>query len=235
MRTTTYIKYLDGTTKSYNGTPKNIKVFDKRAENAKTIEINKYSGRQFFKKDNDGIWATAIKQNLDGKYWRFILVPKKVNYSIEHQSIDNETASAIIGKETEELMEKARAAVEWCDPKDEKDEKGRYWLSLYHGSIDYLLIVKDGRIKGAIAEGYEASRREVFTCEQSFWNAVYNVIEEKLGPEYHLLQAEGSGTYFYLKDEDDAKYLPTENYAVPSENGVLHYNTEVKSIKSKQL
>lgn len=230
MKTTTWITNFDGTVKYYNGAPKNIKVFEKRAENAKSIEISTYCGRQFFQKDNDGKWATAIK-NLDGKYWRFILVPKKVNYSIEHESIDSKTATDIIERETEELMEKARAAVEWCDPKDEKDEKGRYWLSLYHGAIDYLLIVKDGRIKGAIAEGYEAGRREVFTCDQSFWDAIYSVIEDKLGTEYHLLQAEGSGTLFYLKDEDDAKYLPTKNYAVPTEKGGLHNNTEVKTIK----
>ena len=232
MKTTTWITNFDGTVKTYNGAPKNIKVFDKRTENAKSIEICSYHGSKFFKKEGkNGKWATAINQNLDGKYWRFILVPKKTNYSIEHESIDSKTATDIIERETEDLMAPARAAVEWCDPKDEKDDEGRYWLSLYHGAIDYLLIVKDGRIKGAIAEGYGAGRREVFTCGQSFWNAVYKVIEEKLGTEYHLLQAEGSGTLFYLKDEDDAKYLPTENYAVPTEKGGLHDNTEVKAIK----
>ena len=58
--------------------------------------------------------------------------------------------------------------------------------------------------------------------------ALTAAISEKVTGEFRLIKADGSGTYFYLRNQDDAQYLSVNEYYVPSVNGGIHHNFEVK-------
>ena len=124
------------------------------------------------------------------------------------------------------ILEAARNAISWCKDEDEKDPDGRYWLSAYHGAITYLLIVKNGRILGSIPGGYHDSKRVNCTIEE--WvEALNHAIIEKVKLGYELIKADGSGTYFYLRYEDDKKFISVKEYDVPSVYGGMHHNMEI--------
>ena len=105
-------------------------------------------------------------------------------------------------------IESARMTIKWCNKEDEKAPNGRYWLSAYAGADEYLLIVKDGRIIGSIPGCYSRSipLNEPYNCTMEEWIEALNfVIKEKVKGEYQLLEADGSGTYFYLTNDEDKK------------------------------
>lgn len=58
--------------------------------------------------------------------------------------------------------------------------------------------------------------------------ALTAAIAENVTGEYRLLKADGSGTYFYLRNQEDAQYLSVKEYDVPSVQGGIHHNIEVK-------
>ena len=129
------------------------------------------------------------------------------------------------------ILEAARNAIFWRQLEDEKDPDGRYWLSAYAGADEYLLIVKDGRIIGSIPGGYSRSipLNEPYNCTMEEWIEALNfAIQEKVKGEYQLLEADGSGTYFYLTYDEDKKYINVKEYDVPSVYGCMHHNMEIK-------
>ena len=129
------------------------------------------------------------------------------------------------------ILEAARNAIFWRKLEDEKDPDGRYWLSAYAGADEYLLIVKDGRIIGSIPGGYSRSipLNEPYNCTMEEWIEALNfAIQEKVKGEYQLLEADGSGTYFYLTYDEDKKYINVKEYDVPSVYGCMHHNMEIK-------
>ena len=128
-------------------------------------------------------------------------------------------------------IESARMTIKWCNKEDKKDPNWRYWLSAYAGADEYLLIVKDGRIIGSIPGGYSRSipLNELYNCTMEEWIEALNfVIKEKVKGEYQLLEADGSGTYFYLTNDEDKKYIYVKEYDVPSVYGGMHHNMEIK-------
>ena len=58
--------------------------------------------------------------------------------------------------------------------------------------------------------------------------ALTAAIAEKVTGEYHLIKADGSCTYFYLRNHEDAQYLSVKEYDVPSVYGGIHHNIEAK-------
>lgn len=138
-----------------------------------------------------------------------------------------DTLAAEKAAEVAKLMPEARKAISWCDPADEADKDGRYWLAAYHGCGVYRLITSGGRILGAIEGGIHGSMR-VAASDAAWFAALRAAIEERVAGDYQLLKADGSGTYFYLRHAEDAKYLQVKEYDVPAATGGEHHNIEVQ-------
>lgn len=229
MKTTYYYNQSGEVIKTHNGEPRKVSAFKKNADSAVRIDVCEFIGyhyfaRHFFKVD--GRWVGEVFHTADG-WKRCVLVEKKTLMHRDIEKLSEEEADAILAEESARVLQDAREAILWCSPKDEEDEDGRYWLSAYSGAGVYRLIVQNGKIVGAINGGLHGSRRVI--CSDDAWvMALRNAIAERVEGEYQLLKADGSGTHFYLRDAEDAQYLHTESYHVPSVNGGQHLNIEVK-------
>lgn len=228
---TTYLYKQEGkyTFKTHNGKPRKIETFKKNAEHAVRIDISEFIGdhyfcRYFFKVD--GRWVGEIFKTAEG-WKRHVLVEKKTLMHLDTESVTQEEVDAILAEESARVLQDARESIRWCDPKDAEDEDGRYWLSVYSGAGVYRLIVQHGKIVGAINGGLHGSCH-VFCSDEAWVMALRKAIAERVEGEYQLLKADGSGTYFYLRDAEDAQYINTERYHVPSINGGQHLNIEIK-------
>lgn len=222
MRTTTYYYNADcKQIKKHSGEPRNASVFERNSADAVHIFI----GSKVFKKVN-GRWIGELYRNSNG-YHREVLERKQtLMHRVVEQVSENEAIS-LIEAEAAQLMDAAREAIRWCRQEDENDPDGRYWLNAYAGAEVYRLIVQNGRIVGSIPGGYHNSR-PLNSSADAWMQELTAAIAEKVTGEYRLLKADGSGTYFYLRNQDDAKYLAVKEYDVPSVNGVTHHNIEVK-------
>lgn len=236
MRKITYFrKFQGGDFVTMNGAPKRIDVFDAKAACADYIEICTFSGYHteivFLTKGKDGIWRSPLS-HTNGDYQRYELQRKQVNYVLKGVRVSEEDGKAIIAVAVPELLKEAEGVIKWCEPKDETDKDGRYWLSAYCGAGVYRLIVADGKIKGAIYGGFHDCRRDIhghIAGDLAFTEAIYKAVENRLNTkDFQMLKADGSGTYFYLRNPEDAVYLETREYDVPSMMGGLHHNIEVK-------
>ena len=230
MITTTYYYNSDGKQiKKHSGEPRNATVFDKNADDAVRIEIITISTFNYdvkvFDKVN-GRWLGAVSCGTHG-YQREVLERKRTMIHRVVEQVSEKEAISIIKAEVASLMPAARKAVRWCSPEDEKDPDGRYWLSAYAGAEVYRLIVQNGRIVGSIPGGYHNSR-PINSNIEAWTKALTTAIAEKVTGEYHLIKADGSGTYFYLRNQEDAQYLSVKEYDVPSVHGGIHHNIEVE-------
>lgn len=139
-----------------------------------------------------------------------------------------EKKASEIKKQAAELKEVAAKAILWCD--DALDEKGRYWLAAYTGAIVYRLIIQNGKIMGSIPGGFHESM-PMNALFPAWFEALNNNIREKIGDDYHLVKADGSGTYFYVRSIEDLKFFDATNlnvYDVPSADGGVHTNFEIR-------
>lgn len=144
------------------------------------------------------------------------------------KKIAEEKKAAEIKKQAAELKEVAAKAILWCD--DAPDEKGRYWLAAYTGAIVYRLIIQNGKIIGSIPGGFHESM-PMNALFPAWFEALNNNIREKIGDDYHLVKADGSGTYFYVRSIEDLKFFDATNlnvYDVPSADGGVHTNFEIR-------
>ena len=222
MRTTTYYYNAEGKqVKAHSGEPRNASIFERNSADAVRIII----GSKVFKKVN-GRWIGELYRNSNG-YHREVLERKQTLMHRVVEQVSEQDALSLIEAEAASLMTDARNAIRWCRTEDESDKEGRYWLNAYAGAEVYRLIVQDGRIVGSIPGGYHDSRPLNSNIE-AWMQALTSAIAEKVTGEYHLIKADGSGTYFYLRNQDDAQYLSVNEYDVPSVNGVTHHNIEVK-------
>lgn len=222
MRTTTYYYNAEGKqVKAHSGEPRNASVFERNSADAVRIFI----GSKVFKKVN-GRWVGEIYRNSNG-YYREVLERKQTQMHRVVEQVRENEAISLIEAESAQLMTAAREAIRWCRQEDENDQEGRYWLNAYAGAEVYRLIVQNGRIVGSIPGGYHNSR-PINSNIEAWKHALEAAIAEKVTGEYRLLKADGSGTYFYLRNHDDAQYLSVNEYDVPSVNGVTHHNIEVK-------
>lgn len=222
MRTTTYYYNADGQQiKKHSGEPRNASVFERNSADAVRILI----GSKVFKKVN-GRWIGELYRKSNG-YNREVLERKQTLMHRVVEQVSEQEALSLIEAEAASLMTDARNAIRWCRTEDENDPEGRYWLNAYAGCEVYRLIVQNGRIVGSIPGGYHNSRPLNSNIE-SWIQALTSAIADKVTGEYNLIKADGSGTYFYLRNQDDAKYLAVKEYDVPSVNGVTHHNIEVK-------
>ena len=227
MRTTTYYYNADGKKiKKHSGEPRNATVFEKNSTDAVRIEIcTMYGCIKVFNKVN-GRWLGKVYRSSNG-YHREVIERKQTKMHRVVEQVSEQEAHSIIKSEVASLMPAARKAVRWCSPEDEKDPDGRYWLNAYAGCEVYRLIVQNGRIVGSIPGGYHNSR-PLNSSVEAWMNALTSAIAEKVTGEYHLIKADGSGTYFYLRNHEDAQYLSVKEYDVPIVNGGTHHNIEVK-------
>lgn len=227
MRTTTYYYNADGKQiKKHSGEPRNATVFEKNSTDAVRIEIcTMYGGIKVFNKVN-GRWLGKVYRGTNG-YQREVLERKQTLMHRVFEQVSEQEALSLIEAEAAQLMTAAREAIRWCRQEDENDQEGRYWLNAYAGAEVYRLIVQNGRIVGSIPGGYHNSR-PLNSSVEAWMHALESAIAEKVTGEYRLIKADGSCTYFYLRNQDDAKYLSVKEYDVPSVNGVTHHNIEVK-------
>ena len=222
MRTTTYYYNADGKEiKKHSGEPRNSSVFERNSADAVRIFI----GSKVFKKVN-GRWIGELYRNSNG-YHREVLERKQTLMHRVVEQVSEQEALSLIEAEAASLMTAARDAVRWCLPEDENDQEGRYWLNAYAGVEVYRLIVQNGRIVGSIPGGYHNSR-PINSSADAWMQALTAAISEKVTGEYRLIKADGSGTYFYLRNQEDAQYLSVNEYDVPSVHGGIHHNIEVK-------
>lgn len=222
MRTTTYYYNANGKLiKTHSGEPRNASVFERISADAVRILI----GSKVFKKVN-GRWIGELYLNSNG-YHREVLERKQTQIHRVVEQVSEQEALSLIEAESASLMTDARKAIRWCRKEDENDHEGRYWLNAYSGAEVYRLIVKNGRIVGSIPGGYHNSR-PLHSNIEAWIQALTSAIAEKVTGEYHLIKADGSGTYFYLRNQEDAQYISFNEYDVPSVNGVTHHNIEVK-------
>ena len=222
MRTTTYYYNADGKRiKTHSGEPRNSSVFERNSADAVRIFI----GSKVFKKVN-GRWIGELYRNSNG-YHREVLERKQTMMHRVVEQVSEQEALSLIEAEAASLMNAAREAVRWCLPEDENDQEGRYWLNAYAGADVYRLIVQNGRIVGSIPGGYHNSR-PINSSADAWMQALTAAISEKVTGEYRLIKADGSGTYFYLRNQEDAQYLSVNEYDVPSVHGGIHHNIEVK-------
>ena len=222
MRTTTYYYNADGKEiKKHSGEPRNSSVFERNSADAVRIFI----GSKVFKKVN-GRWIGELYRNSNG-YHREVLERKQTLMHRVVEQVSEQEALSLIEAESASLMTAAREAVRWCRQEDENDPDGRYWLNAYAGVEVYRLIVQNGRIVGSIPGGYHNSR-PINSSADAWMQALTAAISEKVTGEYRLIKADGSGTYFYLRNQEDAQYLSVNEYDVPSVHGGIHHNIEVK-------
>lgn len=222
MRTTTYYYNADGKEiKKHSGEPRNSSVFERNSADAVRIFI----GSKVFKKVN-GRWIGELYRNSNG-YHREVLERKQTLMHRVVEQVSEQEALSLIEAEAASLMNAAREAVRWCRQEDDNDPDGRYWLNAYAGVEVYRLIVQNGRIVGSIPGGYHNSR-PINSSADAWMQALTAAISEKVTGEYRLIKADGSGTYFYLRNQEDAQYLSVNEYDVPSVHGGIHHNIEVK-------
>lgn len=234
-----YTSFLKGnkTISRMAGLPKTIQVFERRASGCDIIRIERFLFEEsaypietiYLSKVGEK-WVSALSLSRIG-YVRYELIPKLKNYTLQQVEISEEEGKSIIEECTPLQMEEAEKAISWCDPKDEKDEDGRYWLSIYKGAGSYRLIVSDEKILGGIYGGFHDCRsyKSMALGLFSFERAVYEVVKKKLGTDnFKILKANGSGTFFFLKNVEDSQYIDTKDYTVPSATGGLHLNMEIK-------
>lgn len=222
MKTTTYFYNAEGKqVKAHSGEPRNASVFERNSADAVRIFI----GSKVFKKVN-GRWIGELYLNSNG-YHREVLERKQTQMHRVVEQVSEKEALSLIEAEAASLMTAAREAIRWCRKEDENDPDGRYWLNSYEGAEVYRLIVQNGRIVGSIPGGFHDSR-PLNSSVEAWMQALTSAIAEKVTGEYHLIKADGSGTYFYLRNHEDAQYLSVNEYDVPSVHGVSHHNIEVK-------
>lgn len=222
MRTTTYYYNAEGKqVKAHSGEPRNASVFERNSADAVRIFI----GSKVFNKVN-GRWIGELYRNSNG-YHREVLERKQTLMHRVVEQVSEQEALSLIESKSASLMTEARNAIRWCRTEDENDKEGRYWLNAYAGAGVYRLIVQNGRIVGSITGGFHDSR-PLHSNIEAWKHALEAAIAEKVTGEYRLLKADGSGTYFYLRNQEDAQYLSVKEYDVPSVNGVTHHNVEVK-------
>lgn len=222
MRATTYYYNADGNQiKKHSGEPRNASVFERNSADAVRILI----GSKVFNKVN-GRWIGELYRNSNG-YHRDVLERKQTLMHRVVEQVSEQEAISLIEAEAASLMTAAREAIRWCRQEDENDKEGRYWLNAYAGADVYRLIVQNGRIVGSIPGGYHNSR-PLNSSADAWMQALTAAIAEKVTGEYRLIKADGSGTYFYLRNHDDAKYISVNEYDVPSVHCGTHHNVEVK-------
>lgn len=222
MRTTTYYYNADGKRiKTHSGEPRNASVFEINSADAVRIFI----GSKVFNKVN-GRWVGKLYRTSDG-YNREVIERKQAMMHRVIEQVSEQEAISLIEAEAASLMTDAREAIRWCRTEDENDQEGRYWLNAYAGAEVYRLIVQNGRIFGSIPGGYHNSR-PLNSNVEAWKQALTSAIAEKVTGEYHLIKAYGSGTYFYLRNHEDAQYLSVNEYDVPSVYGGTNHNIEVK-------
>ena len=230
MSKATYYYNSDGKQiNKHRGEPRNATVFEKNSTDAVRIEICTISGFNYFvdifNKVN-GRWLGEVYRGTHG-YMREVLERKRTIIHRVFEQLSDKEALSLIEAESASLIPDARAAIRWCRPEDENDPEGRYWLNAYAGCEVYRLIVQNGRIVGSIPGGYHNSRPLNSNIE-AWMQALESAIAEKVTGEYRLIKADGSGTYFYLRNKEDAQYLSVKEYDVPCVNGVTHHNIELK-------
>lgn len=138
------------------------------------------------------------------------------------------------GYTRDELVARAEQELSFVNAEDEKDEDGRYWLNCYHGCGTYELAVKDGRIAASLHQGFHPTlprgKNRIAPTREEWIAVLSEVVAAHIGEGFHWVKADGSGTYFYLRNDENIKLLSkVKEYDVPDMvNGGGHHNIEIR-------
>lgn len=117
----------------------------------------------------------------------------------------------------------------------------RYWLNGYFGCGVYRLFFVTGKVAATLKGGYGQSipYNRFYQFSYGAWVQFVNgYVKSKLSNNVVSAKADGSGTYFYLREEafaigddnfllSESQSIETNNYTVPNVNGGMHLNLEV--------
>lgn len=134
----------------------------------------------------------------------------------------------------EELISRAMKELSFVNKEDENDVEGRYWLNAYHGCGTYELVIKNGRIAASLYCGFHPTipqgKNRISPTREEWIAALAEVVTSRIGEGWQWVKADGSGTYFFLRNMEDAELLDEVKwYDVPDMmNGGLHRNIEIR-------
>ena len=74
--------------------------------------------------------------------------------------------------------------------------------------------------------GCRKSMKAMLCSHEAFINAVYQVAEDKIGQGFKIVKDDGSAHKFYLRERIEG--VDVTEFDVPSVNGGLHNNIEIK-------
>lgn len=207
---------------SLNGLVLSIEKFNEASKGAAYVRFSDMRGWSssdlFFKRCADGTWVTPMWQTGDG-YARKILAAKRANYAIEIQPLSNDEAEKIVTSETKSLLDEAASVINWCDDAD----------NAYSGAGTYRLIIQGGKVKGTVYGGFHGCRKSIrarLFSHEAFVKAIYQVAENKIGPDFKIVKADGSARKFYLRERIEG--VAASEFDVPSVNGGMSHNIEIK-------
>lgn len=219
MKQTSFYNVNGEKLQTVNGLVKEIKKFKDYSKDAAYVRFSDMRGWSandtYFYRCADGTWASPMWQSGDG-YARKVLTAKRANYAVEIIPVSNEEAEKIITAETKSLLGDAASVINWHD-------------NAYRGAGAYRLIIQDGEVKGAIYGGFHGCRKSMkamLCSHEAFMNAIYQVAEDKIGNDFKIVKAEGSGHKFYLRERTEG--VDVTEFDVPSVNGGMSHNIEIK-------
>lgn len=181
-------------------------------------------------------WVVTRGKNVIGRYpLRREHIVKRAQRIADHIE---EVRRIIELNKPENIMTEVKKAVEFIEdlPLPEPGDE-RYWINVYHGCGVYRLVIKDGKIVASLKGGFHDSCPYGID-KQRWYDAISLYLTERLGeqgyenPKWRFVKADGSGTYFYLRDPDDEVLIKTKNFTVPAPNGdgnmgFNHFNQQI--------
>jgi hypothetical protein len=100
-----------------------------------------------------------------------------------------------------------------------------YYINGYHGCGVYRVAIQHGKIVATLHGGYHNSCP--WGVDNFTWEiAVLTYLKEKLGNDFEIVKADGSGCMFFLRES--VEDVPVKEYNVPSiYPPYVHHNIEV--------
>lgn len=189
-------------------------AFEKRSKDACFISISYYIDGEreelYFRKVYDK-WISPIRKCRNGEFELKVLERVRTRIHLKKIRMSNKQALPYIEKEMCFLSNimSIKNNIEWCQDKYVNDEDGRYWLNIYHGCGDYVLIIKDRLIYGSIYIDSLPSLYKWFSFEAQIktWESYISLLfGEK---PFQIIKVSGSCTLFLLNNYEDAKWIDT--------------------------
>lgn len=188
--------------------------------------------------------ATGNDAPRGGVTGNFVIITSEAVMKEIGKSIEYKALAQVAGREWkyvkptaythDELVARAEKELSFTSKEDENDEDGRYWLNCYHGCGTYELAILNGRIAASLYYGFHPTlprgENRIAPSREEWIAVLSEVVTAHIGEGWQWAKADGSGTYFYLRNEEDAELMSeVKEYDVPDMmHGGLHHNVEIR-------